>query len=153
MIAHIKRAEEFADLIEVRFDCLESGSIKNCLENLPIIEKTYLFTFRSKEQGGKREISLREKLKFWELVFCVKRSDFMIDIEFDPKIMLVIDPPKTQRIVSYHDFEGTPDNLDFSWSAMSELSNGVVKIAVQTDDITDSIELWKLLDQDRKSVV
>ena len=30
---------------------------------------------------------------------------------------------------------------------MSELSNGVVKIAVQTDDITDSIELWKLLDQ------
>lgn len=48
--------------------------------------------------------------------------------------------------MSFHDFEGTPDNLDLQWAAISEMSGSTVKIAVQTHDITDAIPVWKLID-------
>ncbi len=147
LIQQIRRAEEFADVIEVRFDCLEKDDVRNFIVNLPAIEKTYLFTYRPSDQGGKREINLDQRLKFWELIFSTVKSDFMIDVECEPNLILAVDPQKTQRIVSFHDFDGTPDNLGLIWSGMSELSNGMVKIAVKAMDITDSIAIWKLIDQ------
>lgn len=147
LIGQIRRAEEFADVIEVRFDCLEKDDIRNLIVNLPVIEKTYLFTYRPKDEGGKRELSLGKRLKFWELVFWSVKSDFMIDIECEPRLMVAVDPHKTRRIVSFHDFDGTPDNLGLTWSVMSALANGMVKIAVKAHDITDSIAVWKLVDR------
>ena len=156
LIQQIRSAEEFADVIEVRFDCLEKDDVRNLVVNLPAIEKTYLFTYRPKDQGGKRVLKLGKRLKFWELVFRAVKSDFMIDVEFEPSLILAVDPHKTHRIVSFHDFEGTPDNLGLIWAGMTELSNAIVKIAVKADDITDSIAIWKLVGQaksEKKQVI
>ena len=49
MIANIKRAEQFADVIEVRFDCLQGDQIENLksqISNLKF-EKPLLATFRA----------------------------------------------------------------------------------------------------------
>nr|MBA3786940.1 type I 3-dehydroquinate dehydratase [Acidobacteriota bacterium] len=79
-IKDIKRAEKSADVIELRFDCLRKNEIKNAIENLPKIDKPYLATFRPKEQGGKRDLSLGERLKFWEsLLLALKDKIFWVD--------------------------------------------------------------------------
>ncbi len=146
IIENIRRAQEFADVIEVRFDCLKNGDFKGLFNDLPEIENTYLFTFRPREQGGKRELTIGERLKFWEHVFWARKDNFIVDLEFDPILLLAVNPTKIERIVSFHDFERTPDNLDLQWAAISEMSGSTVKIAVQTHDITDAIPVWKLID-------
>lgn len=156
MIANIKRAEEFADVIEVRFDCLDVKHSESLLENLPETTKTYLFTFRPNSQGGKRELALEERLKFWARVFCARKSGFIVDIEFEPAILFAIDPSKTERIVSFHDYSGQHENFDFYLEAMSEIAGSTLKIADQVKDITDSIPIWKLLERakaERKKII
>lgn len=144
--AKIMRAETLADVIEVRFDCLDPSEVETALTNLPEISKTYLFTFRPDEQGGNRKLSLKERLKFWEKALRIGPKDLMIDIEFEPAILLAIDPDKTERIVSYHDFAANAGSSGDIWSAITNLSDGIVKIAVSADDITDAIAVWKLIE-------
>lgn len=145
-IRNIERAEEYADVIELRFDCLESDDIRRVFDSLPATKKIYLFTFRPKEQGGKREMTFGERLKFWDLTFWSRKSNFMIDIETEPRLVLAVNPDRVERIVSYHHFSDTPADLDATWESMSSLSDGPVKIAVQADDVVDAIPLWKLIE-------
>jgi 3-dehydroquinate dehydratase/shikimate dehydrogenase len=146
MIAKIKRAEEFADVIEVRFDCLRND-VGHLVKNLPTIKKTYLFTLRPKGQGGNRDLSIGERLKFWELVFYHHKSDFMIDIEADTLMMLAVEPNKIPRIVSSHDFGGVPKDFDIGLDVLSDLGGRITKLAFFAHEIGDSIEVWKLLNR------
>ncbi len=150
MIANIRRAEEFADVIEVRFDCLATDDVWELLGKLPATEKTYLFTYRPKEQGGMSELPLGERLKFWERAFQLNKSGFMIDIECDPSMLSAVNPDKIERIVSQHYFTVGSDNHQMAWNAISALSGGPIKIAVMADDVVDTIGVWNLLTQAKK---
>ncbi len=93
LVEQIKRAENLADLIEIRFDCLKDDSqIKELflsIENLRSeIKKPLLFTFRSKEQGGNKNLSLDKRKNFWSW-----RDDNKITFgsPFDNKTFLVAD--------------------------------------------------------------
>ena len=148
-IKDIKRAEKSADVIELRFDCLRKNEIKNAIENLPKINKQYLATFRPKEQGGKRELSLGERLKFWEsLLWANKDKIFWVDFEFD--MSFVVNLQKTLTIASSHDFSGVSENLSATYEVFSITNADVLKTAVQANDITDSIAVWKLLERAKK---
>lgn len=145
MIAKIHRAAQTADVIEVRFDCLDKSGINELIQNLPPTTATYLFTFRPKGQGGHRDLTLADRLKFWEVIFNRHISNFIIDIEAEPKMMMAIRPNKIKRILSIHDFDKVPENLE----ACLDVTTGegdIGKIAVAADDITDAIPLWKLLE-------
>ena len=143
MIAKIKRAEESADVIEVRFDCLEPAQLKKCISEIPDLKfkKTYLFTLRPKEQGGKRQLTIGERLKFWEHVLWARKTGFKIDIEFDPKILSAVNPANIERLVSLHDFEGTPDDLLSIWEMISGISASTAKIAKRPVRRTLSIRM------------
>ncbi len=149
LFEQIKRAEALADVIELRFDCLRENEIKNAIENLPKNDKPYLATFRPKEQGGKRELSLGERLKFWEsFLWANKDKIFWVDFEFD--MSFVIDLQKTLTIASSHDFSGASENLSAVYEVFSITNADVLKIAVQANDIADSIAVWKLLERAKK---
>lgn len=148
MIADIKRAEELADVIEVRFDCLQMG-IEGLVKDLPETEKTYLFTFRPREQGGKRDLTISQRLKFWELIFYHHKSNFMIDIEAETQMMLAMEPNEVRRIVSLHDFDGVLKDFAISFDVLSDLGGPITKLAFFANDITDGIDVWKLLDRAR----
>jgi 3-dehydroquinate dehydratase/shikimate dehydrogenase len=140
LIEQIKRAEDLADVIEVRFDCLEKGEIEEL--NIPINEN-YIFTFRPKEQGGKRELTLREREIFWNEGNDYCGADFEEDV-VENHFGWLYKPV----ICSYHDFKGTPNNLGEIYERIlfrNDANIDVVKIAVQTDDITDTIPIWQLL--------
>lgn len=144
LFQEVKRAEEFADVIEIRFDCLKLGEIETAIKNLQF-SKTLLATFRSKQQGGKHDFTLRERLKFWEsFLYHNQGKDYYVDFESDiPYFTELIDKPV---IGSVHYWNETPTSLDiapFETSPTSE--NNIGKIAVKTDDITDAIPVWQLL--------
>ncbi|MDQ3750163.1 MAG: shikimate dehydrogenase, partial [Acidobacteriota bacterium] len=148
-IENIKQAAEFADVIELRFDCLQTNEIENVIENLPNIDKPYLATFRPKEQGGKRELSLGERLKFWEsFLWANKDKIFWVDFEFD--MSFVVNLQKTLTIASSHDFSGISENLSATYEVFSITNADVLKTAVQANDITNSIAVWKLLERAKK---
>ena len=108
MIGRIKQAEQFADVIELRFDCLKPTEFSplhtgtmSCYSNKPVIS-----TFRTLEQGGKREITPAEREEFWnagnESAFC--------DVEED-----IVDWTWYwlwgNRICSYHALSGVPADM------------------------------------------
>lgn len=146
VIAGIMRAEEFADMVEVRFDGLDPAQVAKAVDRLPEIRASYLFTFRPKEQGGKRELSLAERLKFWEIIFSRPRPKFMIDLEANPALLLAVDPSSTERIVSMHDFNGVPDDPGTYFDTMAGFGKHI-KIAAAARDIVDTIPIWKLIER------
>jgi 3-dehydroquinate dehydratase/shikimate dehydrogenase len=135
----IKRARPLADFIELRFDCLEETEIEKA-EFTP--GDNYILTFRSKEQGGKRQISLKEREDFWNSGNDFGGGDFEEDV-----VENHLDWLYKPVICSYHDFNGVPDNLREIYERIKNVNANidVIKIAVQTNDITDSIAIWKLL--------
>ncbi len=178
LIEQIKRAEDLADVIEIRFDCLDDGEFDLALQKIDKIkgEKPFLATFRPK--GGFEEFTfsafvmelskdsinqdyenrfarLESRINNWKPIFSldnVKLLDFEMDLFlglmstkfFENEVL-----EKHQIIVSDHDFEGVPDYLEELYEEFSTNESGIkcdiLKIAVQTNDITDSIPIWQLL--------
>ena len=146
LIAQIKCAEDLADVIEIRFDCLETNQIHKSFALLSS-ETPLLFTYRPKKQGGKIELNLHQRLAFWNAFVAnglFDKRKFLVDFEFDLKSE--ISNFKFQKIISFHDFSGVINNLETIYKNLSETAE-TIKIAVQTNDINDAIPIWKLLER------
>ncbi len=143
----IKKAEEFADVIEVRFDFLQPREITAALALLDST-KPLLITFRPEEQGGKANIDLAERLKFWNsLDTGGVGNKLWFDNEPDLANILQWHPGHTV-IRSFHDFSGVPDDLNTLYNELSS-KDEVLKIACSIDEITDAIPIWKLFEKAR----
>jgi 3-dehydroquinate dehydratase/shikimate dehydrogenase len=148
-IENIKRAEEFADVIELRFDCLEENQVDIFFAKLNpqwrMNKIPFIVTFRSKEQGGKRELTKEQRDYFWNSGNEIGWADLEEDIVEDSFFWLW-----DERICSFHDFNGVPENLQKIYKRLRATEVDIVKIAVQANDITDSIAVWKLLEQSKQ---
>ena len=148
-IKNIKRAEEFADVIELRFDCLEANQIDLFFAKINPRQRMnkipFIVTFRSKEQGGKRELTKEKRDCFWNSGNEIGWADLEEDVVEDSFSWLW-----DKRICSYHDFKGVPENIERIYKRLRATDVDIVKIAVQANDITDSIAVWKLLEQSKR---
>jgi 3-dehydroquinate dehydratase/shikimate dehydrogenase len=52
---------------------------------------------------------------------------------------------KTKRIISHHDFQQTPDDLEEVWARMSELNPDIIKLVTTANSPSDCIRLLKLV--------
>lgn len=149
LIEQIKRAEDLADVIEIRFDCLNENELNTALEKIARLNcrKPFLATFRPREQGGKRELNLPERLKFFEaFLLNNKNKNYFVDFEAD--LHLKMNFELKNKIVSSHDFSGVPEELDLNNSFdFLKQNTETLKIAAQADDLTDTIRIWKLLEK------
>src|SRR3954447_7384352 len=117
-------AEAGAELVEIRADCLRrEPELKRILKERPT---PLVFTLRRGADGGlwrgneeKRQQLLREAIALG--------VDY-IDLEMDvaTKIRRF---GKTKRIVSYHNFKGTPQDISDTAEQCDEMDADVVKIA------------------------
>lgn len=149
----IEQAALLADVIEVRFDCVAPEQLDECVGVALAAKAEILATFRPKNEGGFRDISGDERTDFWnqgnELAF------WGADLEED-LINVTGDAFWGNRIVSFHDFSGTPSELEAIYERLAATGADIIKIAVQADRITDAIPLWKLLERanaDNKKLV
>lgn len=141
MIAeHRYAAENGVKLVELRVDYVRSRlNIRRLLENRPC---PCIITCRREDEGGQftgteaeRQIVLRTAI--------VEGADY-VDLEYDiadgiPRY------GKTKRIVSYHNFRETPDDLELWHERLSKLDADVVKIATMTHKPSDNLRMLRLI--------
>jgi 3-dehydroquinate dehydratase/shikimate dehydrogenase len=150
----IARAGEVADIIELRLDCLleaELDSAKSVLSSL--IGKAgalIILTMRSGEQGGRASLDLDHRSQFWASIGstvenCLK--DFELDLvqEYERRADERVNWSKV--ICSHHDFVSVPSDLETIFERMAAAPARILKIAVQADDATDCIPVFRLLER------
>jgi 3-dehydroquinate dehydratase/shikimate dehydrogenase len=148
----IRDAECIADVIEIRFDCLEPSQLESLIGHLNSVNKPLLFTFRPREQGGKRELTRRERVKFWEDILPrVGSPDIRVDHEHDLEVSVAGN--NAVKMVSWHDFGSAPDKVNEKFQALTLLDGEIIKVAVSADDAADALQVWKLLESANKPVV
>jgi 3-dehydroquinate dehydratase/shikimate dehydrogenase len=140
------RAREVGDIVELRLDCIEEDWTTWVTELEPLIRdqsRLAILTFRPSEQGGHRVLSRHEREAFWN-------RDWNPDLKalFDIEGDLVISDSR-RVIVSHHDFSGVPEDLEQIYERLAATPAQVVKIAVQANEITDCIRVFRLLDRAR----
>lgn len=144
-----------ADLVEWRADWYESvcviekvkslaGELQEVLGEMPL-----LFTFRTKTEGGEKEISYEQ---YKELLLEVTATSFvdMVDVEvyINEKVSELVEElkAKDKKIIvvgSNHDFEKTPDKDEIirRLCYMQEVGVDIPKIAVMPQSPKDVITL------------
>lgn len=159
--AAIARADEYADLIEVRLDGLSEPNIDRLGRELvsarlrsrcPIV-----FTLRPAEQSGLRELDKATRFGFWisngARLLCDSSNyaDFEIDVAIAMESAEPYSPvPDWKRVIcSFHDVVGVPSGLENIYTQMAGTGVRILKIAVQADDITDCIPVLRLLERAR----
>lgn len=151
LVDQIHRSEELADIIEVRFDCLRPDSLDAgvALSANGGFDKPLLATYRAPAEGGHGTASLDGRIKFWGGL----PDGFAIaDLEGD---LAATELSHSQRINSFHDFVGVPEDIVQVYESISPNAD-VVKIVITANSITDAIPLWNLLERaaaDSKEII
>lgn len=157
--AAIGRANEFADLIELRLDYLLAAELDQAINHLSEYRRQstcpLLLTLRPGEQGGMRELTFADRIAFWRLPETNSPDDYR-DFELDLALDAArrnSDPlklsPDWQRVIcSHHDFTGVPDDLALIYHQMKSTPARILKIAVRANEITDCLPVFHLLEQE-----
>ncbi|MDM7921865.1 MAG: type I 3-dehydroquinate dehydratase [Pyrinomonadaceae bacterium] len=151
------RAERLADVVEIRFDCLEDDSAVSVIERLKSARPPVELLATSRPKTEQQSAEFNERLTFWRHVFESGVFDY-VDLEEDLVFALTYnddlkpaDFGKTKIVGSYHDFYETPPDMTpvlevFKPGDDSDFRCDIVKIATTANTITDTIEQWYLLD-------
>ncbi|MEP6704325.1 MAG: type I 3-dehydroquinate dehydratase, partial [Acidobacteriota bacterium] len=158
LVERIKTASGLGDLLELRFDCLEkdelgaedSDRLKDSMKRILAAgdPERIITTFRPTEYGGCRTISEIERDNFWNGGFETGVADLEEDRVDDSWSWLW-----GERICSFHDFSGVPDDLDSIFERLAKTKVDIVKIAATVTDATDAIAIWRLLERSRQTRV
>ncbi|HZE97731.1 MAG TPA: shikimate dehydrogenase [Planctomycetota bacterium] len=126
-----------ADLCELRIDYLRNPDLPKILSAKPL---PVLATVRPKWEGG--QFDGDESVRFGLLEdACLHGADY-VDVEFRAYKDLKLRDAKL--IVSYHDFEKTPEDLEATALKMASLEPLFVKVACQPRGIADLARLVRL---------
>ena len=135
----MNRAAEFAELLELRFDCLDPGEIPPAIEATGARENA-IITFRPANEGGSRELTDQERLDFHESA----EESSWVDLEFELANRHDI-PSSKKWICSFHDIDGVPNDLSAIYRRIRDLNPGLIKIAVSPQNYADAVRVWDLL--------
>lgn len=140
------RAVNFADVIELRLDCLPEQELSNVAERLSEISKRLsipiIVTFRPSEQGGYRELTIEQRKDFWHRL--AGSTNLLFDTEQD---LAPVFEPSSNIIRSHHDFTGVPEDIDPLYERLAATGAGILKIAVNANDTIDCLPIFRLLER------
>ena len=141
-----ERATEWADVVELRLDCLEPQDLSAAVLNLSSVSRPLILTLRPSEQGGYSDLTREERLAFWQTQ--AARGDAVWwDVEGD--VAHDLSPDWSHIILSHHDFSGVPADLEKIYERLAQTPARVIKIAVQANEIVDCIPVLQLIDRAR----
>lgn len=148
-LASIREAEAVADCIEARLDYLPSDHLEDVLANLARHKpsKPLILTFRPREQGGERDLSLKDRQVFWsrlgpDLIDQIAYADFELDLVQSFGVRSPV--PWNKVICSFHDFDQTPATLLSIFELLKSTHAGVVKIATYAKNASDCARILDL---------
>jgi 3-dehydroquinate dehydratase/shikimate dehydrogenase len=140
MIAeHRHLAEQGVELVELRLDYIRrSVNLKRLLTDrkCPIVA-----TCRRKKDGGRWEGTESDRQMLLRAAIA-EGADY-VDMEMDVASKI----PRygnTQRIISYHNFDQTPHNIEEIHHQISKLDPDIIKIATMANNPIDNIKVLRL---------
>ena len=160
LVSAIGRAAEVADIVELRLDCLPDNELEVATPSLAGFLKMTsvptILTLRSAEQGGHTSADYEARRRFWSSLKNLPGNS-LIDLELDLLRHLLAPPSNaaswidwSRVICSHHDFGGVPVDLDKIYERMAATPARILKIAVQADDATDCLPIFRLLERARR---
>ena len=151
-LTRLEGTRDFYDLVELRADICPFDGTRELSESLrrlrkAVGDKPILFTFRTKEEGGNREVSFDS---YREMNLCAAQEgadlvDLQLSMMEGDRMSLLSDiHGRGARVIgSFHDFHGTPpaDELVKKMAGMQMAGFDITKIAVMPKDREDVLEL------------
>lgn len=138
----ILKAIPYADLVELRLDfftTLDLNALKDLRTQFSI---PMIFTLRSKQQGGNYSQAEEQRLEDIRKLASLKPE--YLDLENDLSKDFVKEISKHSEIkviLSYHNFETTPDDLEALLLEMRSIPAAFYKIAVTAPNSLDAMRL------------
>ena len=145
MAEHRHLAEQGAQMVELRLDYVSSRvNIRRLLSERGENDCQVIITCRRKEDGGKW--SGTEEARVLLLREAIAEGVDYIDLEEDIAAQI---PRfgKTKRIVSYHNFRKTPEDLRDLHNRMCQLDPDVVKLATMANDPHDNLRMLETMQE------
>jgi len=150
----VQRAADVADIIELRLDCLnELETAARRVTELDGDSQSLILTLRSAEQGGHTSLDYDNRRQFWTTLKA-PGADCFFDLEYDlvrefasAESSCPFELDWKRVISSHHDFNGLPPDLDVIYEVMAATPAGILKVAVQANDATDCLPIFKLLER------
>ncbi len=134
--------EQGAELVELRLDYISSRvNIQRLLKDRPCAT---VITVRREQDGGKYTGS--EETRLMMLREAIANGVEYVDLEDDiagqiPRF------GKTKRIISYHSFRNTPENLRELHARLKSLDADIVKIATMANQPHDNLRMLEMMQE------
>jgi 3-dehydroquinate dehydratase type I len=150
VIAAMNRAGELgADLLEWRLDITKRAKVEETIQQAPL---PVICTVRSVKQGGRFSGTRDEQLSL--LLEAMEGGSSYVDWEFNsgkalPSHLLKM---REQVIVSYHNFDETPAEVDLDslFQEMAATGAGIVKVVTRARRKEDNLEVLRLIGKGRR---
>lgn len=154
-LAAIDEALPLADAIELRLDYLAEDQLNEVFAALTarkdLAARTLIYTFRPREQGGQRDLTLAERIAFWRALNPDLISlHTLVDLELDLVEKLVVEgsPIRWDNVIcSHHDFSGTRSDIDKTLDRLKRTPARVVKIATLARHPSDCASIFDIIDR------
>lgn len=140
------KAAEIADIIELRIDYISSPNLERLLRHS---QTPKIVTNRTKYEGGRFQGSEDERIAYLREAIALGAE--YVDIELNHYQPL--ERGGTKLIVSYHNFEETPDNLDKIYQRISRKSPDIVKIATKAQSYKASLRMLDLIANAERDII
>jgi 3-dehydroquinate dehydratase / shikimate dehydrogenase len=129
-----------ADLVELRLDSVRDPDISGALGNR---RRPVMITCRPTWEGGSFAGSEEERKRLLRdaLASGAEQVDVEAGAGFDD---LLTDSNRKRVVISTHDFEGVPADLDARIRSMKATGAGTVKVAVKTNRLADCVTLLEI---------
>jgi 3-dehydroquinate dehydratase / shikimate dehydrogenase len=137
--AEMARAAEQADVVELRMDFAPGVDVEDVLRDRPC---PVIITNRPTREGGKYEGSEEERIAL--LQRAIDLGAEYVDVELD-SFDKIRRGERTRIIVSAHNFDCTPGDLEELHARLVRTGADIAKFAVMTGDIRDCMCIFNVL--------
>ncbi len=141
LVKDLEQAARVADLVEFRLDYMPGARPRQLVTLGPL---PAIFTCRRRADGGRCEGTESDRVALLQEAVDVGAA--YVDVEMDAAGALGR-KSATKTIVSYHNFEETPENIDAIFARMSALRPDLVKVVTMAKSINDNLRLFHLLQE------
>ena len=139
----IDSASKVADIIELRMDYLETSNLDKVVRRLvQHTPKPIIATNRIKAEGGHFEGS--EIKRFALLQYAIDLGAAYVDIELD-HYSCTFELQSTKLILSHHNFNETPADLNAIYQRMKVHDPHIIKIATKANSPRDSLRMLNFI--------
>ena len=149
-IKDMARAEKLADLIEIRADYINDLDLGKILaaKNKPVI-----VTITPKNENGKFEGTEKERTALLRQAVDLGADYIDISIECPELSDLIKYCKNTKSIISYHNYNETPGNLQKISQKIEAAGADIIKIATFANKLSDNLKIFELIRRSSKDII